>query len=67
MKDQIVAVVEDTFNPEETEFPFGQRWSGELFELTPEHLATLQAVKTLVLDVMGEYVTFIALEKQIHV
>jgi len=63
MNDEIIAIVEDTFDPEETLSPFGKRWGGELFRLSPEHLAALQAGKTLALDVMGEYVTFVALEK----
>lgn len=62
-----IAIVNDTFNPEETTSPFGKRWGGELFELTAEHLAALQAGKILALDVMAEYVTFLALEKEDHV
>lgn len=64
MADEYIAIVEGTFDPEETKLPFGKRWGGELFPLSPEHLTALQAGKTLALDVMGEYVTFIALEKQ---
>jgi len=63
MNYEIIAIVEDTFDPEETELPFGKRWGGELFRLSAEHIAALQAGKTLALDVMSEYVTFIALEK----
>lgn len=63
MKDELIAIVDDTFDPEETEQPFGKRWGGELFRLSADHLAALQAGKIIALDVMGEYVTFIALEK----
>ncbi len=63
MNDEIIAIVEDTFDPEETELPFGKRWGGELFRLSAEHIAALQAGKIIALDVMNEYVTFIALEK----
>lgn len=63
MKDEFIAIVDATFDPEETELPFGKRWGGELFRLSAEHLAALQTGKTIALDVMGEYVTFIALEK----
>ncbi len=63
MKDELIAIVDDTFDPEETEQPFGKRWGGELFRLSAEHLAALQAGKIIALDVMGEYATFIALEK----
>lgn len=63
MKDEFIAIVDDPFDPEETEFPFGKRWGGEIFRLSAEHLAALQAGKTIALDVMHEYVTFIALEQ----
>lgn len=63
MTDEYIAIVEGTFEPEETELPFGKRWGGELFRLSAEHLEALQSGKTLALDVMSEYVTFIALEK----
>jgi hypothetical protein len=67
MKDPVIAIVENPFDPEETEKPFGRRWGGELFKLTHEHLSALQAGKTIALDVMGEYITFIAMEKEEHV
>jgi len=63
MTDETIAIVEHTFDPAETELPFGKRWGGELFRLSSEHLEALQSGKTLALDVMSEYVTFIALEK----
>lgn len=63
MKDEYIAIVDNAFDPEETGLPFGKRWGGELFRLSAEHIAALQAGKTIALDVMHEYVTFIALEK----
>jgi hypothetical protein len=63
MKDEIIAVVDNTFDPEETDSPFGKRWGGEIFKLSKDHLTALRAGKILALDVMGEYVTFVALEK----
>jgi hypothetical protein len=63
MTDEHIAIVDSTFDTEKTEVPFGKRWGGELFRLSAEHLAALQAGKVIALDVMGEYVTFIALEK----
>ncbi|MDX1253620.1 MAG: hypothetical protein IDH49_15480 [Gammaproteobacteria bacterium] len=63
MNDEYIAILDNAFDPEETELPFGKRWGGELFRLSAEHLAALQAGKTIALDVMHEYVTFIALEK----
>lgn len=62
MTEEHISIVAGTFDPEETELPFGKRWGGQLFRLSPEHLEALQSGKTLALDVMNEYVTFIALE-----
>jgi hypothetical protein len=59
-----VVVVDYPFNVDETEEPFGKRWGGECFTLTTEHLAALQAGKTLALDVQNEYVTFVRLEPE---
>ena len=62
-RDEIrVAIVDRPFNVDKTEEPFGERWGGECFTLTAEHLAALQAGKTLALDVQNEYVTFVRLE-----
>lgn len=66
MKDEYIAIVDDTFDPEKTEPTFGKRWGGERFRLSAQHLEALQAGKTIALDVMGEYVAFIALEKPAH-
>jgi hypothetical protein len=58
-----MVIVDKPFNPETTEQPFGQRWGGEVFMLTAEHLAALHAGKAIALDVMNEYLTFVVLEK----
>ena len=58
-----IAIVDQPFPVDEHETPFGQRWGGEVFTLTAEHLSALQAGKTLALDVQGEYVTFLRLAK----
>jgi hypothetical protein len=58
-----IAIVDQPFPVEGKETPFGQRWGGELMTLTGEHLAALQAGKTLALDVQNEYVTFLRLAK----
>jgi hypothetical protein len=57
-----IAIVDQPFSVDETEQPFGKRWGGECYTLTPEHLAALQAGKTLALDVQNEYVTFVRLQ-----
>lgn len=63
MSGEDMAIVDKPFDPETTEQPFGKRWGGNVFELTPEHLAALQAGKSIALDVMNEYLTFVVLEK----
>lgn len=55
MTENTMAIVDRAFDPEVTPSPFGKRWGGELFMLSPAHLAALQAGETLALDVMGEY------------
>ena len=56
-----VLIVDQPFDADGNETPFGQRWGGERFTLTPEHLAALQAGKTIALDVMNEYAVFLKL------
>ena len=65
MNEEYITIVEHTFDPEvdPTGYPFGKRWGGNVFELTSEHLAALQAGKAIALDVMNEYLTFVVLEK----
>jgi len=43
--------------------PFGTRWGGDIFRLTPAHLAALQAGQTLALDVQSEYIVFLQTAK----
>lgn len=62
MNEEHIAIVDVPFDPEETEYPFGKRWGGNVFALAPEHLAALQAGKAVALDVMNEYLTFVVLE-----
>jgi len=62
MSDEYMAIVDKPFDPETTEQPFGKRWGGDVFVLTPEHLAALQAGKTIALDVLNEYLAFVVLE-----
>lgn len=56
-----VLIVDQPFDADGKETPFGQRWGGERFTLTPEHLAALQAGKTIAVDVMNEYAVFLNL------
>lgn len=60
-----IAIVDQPFSVDEHEAPFGKRWGGELFVLTNEHLAALEAGKTLALDVQNEYVTFVQLDRPV--
>lgn len=56
-----VLIVDQPFAADGNETPFGQRWGGERLTLTPEHLAALQAGKTIAVDVMNEYAVFLKL------
>lgn len=56
MEDERIRIGDEPLYPDGDETPFGERWQGEHFKLTPEHLQALQAGKTLWLDVRGEYV-----------
>jgi hypothetical protein len=56
-----VLIVDQPFDADGNETPFGKRWGGERFTLTPEHLAALQAGKTIAVDVMNEYAVFLKL------
>ena len=56
----VVAIVPDSFDATTgAETPFGHRWGGDVFRLTAEHLAALQAGQTLALDVQNEYIAFL--------
>lgn len=59
-----IAIVNQPFTVEDHETPFGQRWGGEVFTLTDEHLTALEAGQTLALDVQNEYVAFVRMDKQ---
>jgi hypothetical protein len=61
--DRALLIADQPFATDGTETPFGLRWGGECVTLTPKHLAALQAGKTIALDVMGEYVTFLRLDR----
>ena len=65
MNEEYMSIVEHPFDPEDdtTGHPFGKRWGGDVFALTPEHLAALQAGKAIALDVMNEYLTFLILAR----
>jgi hypothetical protein len=55
-----IVIVPDTFDATDgAETPFGKRSGGDVFRLTIEHIAALQAGQTLALDVMNEYVVFL--------
>ena len=56
----VVAIVPDAFDATSgAETPFGHRWGGDVFRLSTEHLAALQAGQTLALDVQNEYIAFL--------
>ena len=56
----VVAIVPEAFDATSgAETPFGHRWGGDVFRLSTEHLAALQAGQTLALDVQNEYIAFL--------
>lgn len=60
---EYMVIVDKPFDPESTEQPFGSRWGGDVFVLTPDHLAALQTGQAVALDVMNEYISFLVLEQ----
>lgn len=67
MNDEYIAIVDDIFDTEETEKPFGKRWASQLISLKPEHLDALQQGKLLAIDDQGEYVVYLQMEGTNHV
>lgn len=55
----VVSVTAPFKASEGVETPFGHRWGGDVFRLSPAHHAELHAGKTLALDVQNEYVAFL--------
>lgn len=60
------AIVDEMFDTEEVDSPFGKRYGSEKLVLTAEHLGALQQGKLLVVDVLGEYVLFVELDKSVR-
>jgi len=67
MNDECIAIVDEIFEPETTEKPFGKRWASQVIRLTPEHLHALQTGKFLAIDDQCEYVVYIQLAGAAHV
>lgn len=65
--DEYIAIVDDIFDTEASEKPFGKRWASQLITLKPHHLIALQQGKLLALDDQGEYVVYLKLEGTNHV
>ena len=61
-----VMVVDQPFSVDGNGTPFGRRWGGECLTLTTEHLAALQAGKTLALDIQNEYVAFLRFDPTVQ-
>ncbi len=64
--DEYIAIVDNIFDTEETEKPFGKRWASQLIRLKPEHLLALQQGKLLAIDDQGEYVVYLELKGANH-
>lgn len=61
--DEQVAIIDEMFDTEKVDSPFGKRYGSEKLILTAEQLGALQQGKLLVVDVLGEYVMFIELDE----
>ena len=61
--DEQAVIVDAMFDTEEVDSPFGRRYGSEKLVLTAEQLQALQQGKLLVVDVLGEYVLFVELDK----
>lgn len=64
--DEQAVIVDEIFDPEEVDSPFGKRYWGEKLVLTAEYLQALQQGKLVVVDVMGEYVLFVEMDKSLR-
>jgi hypothetical protein len=62
----VIAIVDKPYDTLETSQPFGKRWGGQLIALGQEHLVALQQGKLVAVDVQGEYVVFLQMEKEAH-
>jgi hypothetical protein len=61
--DEQVAIIDEMFDTEKVDSPFGKRYGSEKLILNAEQLGALQQGKLLVVDVLGEYVMFIELDE----
>lgn len=64
--DEQVAIIDEMFDTEKVDSPFGKRYGSEKLILTAEQLEALQQGKLLVVDVLGEYVMFIELDESVR-
>lgn len=61
--DYRVAIVDEIFDDENSEKPFGKRYRHEDISLTPEQITALSEGKRIALDVQGEYVVYLCVKK----
>lgn len=62
--DDVVAIVDEMFDVEESCRPFGKRWLAQPVKVTAEQLAALQDGKYLAIDVNNEYVVFLEQDRE---
>jgi hypothetical protein len=62
-KGPVLAILNEPYDVEENNGPFGERWGGQIISLSPEHLKALQEGKTVAVDALEEYVVFLQLKK----
>ena len=61
-KKKIVAIVDEVFDYDTSNKPFGKRWDSQLVRLTPKHIDALRSGKLLAIDVRLEYVVYLEME-----
>ena len=59
------AIVDEMFDTEKIDSPFGKRYGSEKLVLTAAHLEAIKQGKLLVVDVLGEYVLFVEMDKSL--
>ena len=57
-------IVEQRFDSDKSEKPFGKRYGDGLVKLSDEQIKALNKGKTLAVDIQGEYVLYLQCERE---
>lgn len=63
-REPIVAVTDKYISADEADTVFGKRWGSQIITIDAEQLAALAEGKYLALDVQGEYIVYMQMEKE---